>query len=47
MSNPILINSSNNEIMSTPADFQTWWKNVATEFADNTNVIFDTSMYLP
>lgn len=29
--------------MSTPADFQTWWKNVATEFADNTNVIFDTS----
>ncbi|KAL2822729.1 glycoside hydrolase superfamily [Aspergillus cavernicola] len=33
----------NNEIMSTPADFQTWWQNVAAEFADNANVIFDTN----
>ncbi|KKK16135.1 hypothetical protein P175DRAFT_0516439 [Aspergillus ochraceoroseus IBT 24754] len=33
----------NGEIMSTPADFQTWWKNVATEFVDNAKVIFDTN----
>ncbi|KAL5338413.1 glycoside hydrolase superfamily [Aspergillus crustosus] len=33
----------NNEIISTPADFQTWWQNVAAEFADNANVIFDTN----
>jgi endoglucanase len=31
--------------MSTPADFQTFWKNVAGEFADNELVIFDTSQY--
>ncbi|KAL4743124.1 endo-beta-1,4-glucanase B [Aspergillus similis] len=33
----------NGEIISTASDFQTWWKNVASEFADNKNVIFDTN----
>ncbi|KAJ0423971.1 glycoside hydrolase superfamily [Aspergillus carlsbadensis] len=33
----------NDEIISTPSDFQTWWTNVATEFADNDLVVFDTN----
>ncbi|RDW69037.1 glycoside hydrolase family 5 protein [Aspergillus mulundensis] len=33
----------NGEIISTPSDFKTWWQNVATQFADNKNVIFDTN----
>ncbi|KAL4804787.1 glycoside hydrolase superfamily [Aspergillus unguis] len=33
----------NGEIISTPSDFKTWWKNVATEFKDNAKVIFDTN----
>ncbi|KAL3466457.1 glycoside hydrolase superfamily [Aspergillus heterothallicus] len=33
----------NNEIISTPSDFQTWWTNVATEFANNDKVVFDTN----
>ncbi|KAL4926595.1 glycoside hydrolase family 5 protein [Aspergillus undulatus] len=33
----------NNEIISTPSDFQTWWTNVAEQFVDNANVIFDTN----
>lgn len=31
----------NGEIISSTSDFQTFWTNVATEFADNSNVIFD------
>lgn len=31
----------NSEIISSTADFQTFWTNVATEFADNANVVFD------
>ncbi|KAL4905397.1 hypothetical protein BDW74DRAFT_184975 [Aspergillus multicolor] len=33
----------NGEIISSTSDFKTWWKNVATQFADNKNVIFDTN----
>ncbi|KAL2850025.1 glycoside hydrolase superfamily [Aspergillus pseudodeflectus] len=33
----------NNEIISSTSDFQTWWTNVATEFADNDLVVFDTN----
>ncbi|KAL4955579.1 glycoside hydrolase superfamily [Aspergillus filifer] len=33
----------NNEIISSPSDFQTWWTNFAAEFVDNANVIFDTN----
>ncbi|KAJ5184870.1 Glycoside hydrolase superfamily [Penicillium cf. griseofulvum] len=33
----------NEAVMSTPADFQTFWKNVAGEFVDNELVIFDTN----
>lgn len=31
----------NSEIISSTSDFQTFWTNVATEFADNSNVVFD------
>lgn len=34
---------SNGEIMSSTSDFQTFWKNVAGEFASNELVIFDAS----
>ena len=34
---------SNGEIISSTSDFQTFWKNVAGEFASNELVIFDTS----
>ncbi|EHA21443.1 endoglucanase [Aspergillus niger ATCC 1015] len=30
-------------IITSTSDFKTWWKNVATEFADNDKVIFDTN----
>ncbi|RAL03529.1 putative extracellular endoglucanase/cellulase [Aspergillus ibericus CBS 121593] len=30
-------------IITSTSDFQTWWKNVATEFASNDKVIFDTN----
>ncbi|PYH43176.1 putative extracellular endoglucanase/cellulase [Aspergillus saccharolyticus JOP 1030-1] len=30
-------------IITSTSDFQTWWKNVAAEFADNEKVIFDTN----
>ncbi|KAJ5368406.1 uncharacterized protein N7496_008166 [Penicillium cataractarum] len=30
-------------IISSTSDFETWWKNVATEFASNDKVIFDTN----
>ncbi|KIA75750.1 endo-beta-1,4-glucanase B [Aspergillus ustus] len=33
----------NNEIISSASDFQTWWTNVAGEFASNDRVIFDTN----
>ncbi|KAJ5163098.1 Glycoside hydrolase superfamily [Penicillium coprophilum] len=33
----------NDEIISTPADFQTFWKNVAGEFVENELVVFDTN----
>ncbi|KAJ5959898.1 uncharacterized protein N7479_007048 [Penicillium vulpinum] len=35
----------NDEIISSPSDFQTFWKNVAGEFVSNELVIFDTSQY--
>lgn len=31
----------NGDIISSTADFQTFWTNVATEFADNAKVVFD------
>lgn len=31
----------NGDIISSTSDFQTFWANVATEFADNANVVFD------
>jgi hypothetical protein len=37
-----LLNSSGSVITSTD-NFKTWWKTVATEFASNDKVIFDTS----
>ncbi|PYI33794.1 cellulase-domain-containing protein [Aspergillus indologenus CBS 114.80] len=33
----------NGNIITSTSDFQTWWKNVAAEFADNDKVIFDTN----
>ncbi|KAB8268533.1 glycoside hydrolase superfamily [Aspergillus minisclerotigenes] len=33
----------NGEIMSTPSDFQTFWKNLAGQFQSNSLVIFDTN----
>ena len=31
----------NGNIVTSTSDFQTWWKNLATEFKDDKNVIFD------
>ena len=33
----------NNSVIEDVAGFQTWWKNVAAEFADNKLVMFDTN----
>lgn len=38
-----VMRSSNGAIISSTADFQTFWKNVAMKFASNEKVIFDTS----
>lgn len=38
---------SNGAIMSSTSDFQTFWKNVASEFASNDLVVFDTSKSKP
>lgn len=38
---------SNNEIISSTADFQTFWQNLAGQFKDNDLVIFDTSKHPP
>jgi endoglucanase len=32
-----------NNIITDTAGFETWWKNVAAEFADNDLVMFDTN----
>ena len=40
-----LINrSSNGEIITATADFQTFWENLAGKFKGNELVVFDTSM---
>jgi endoglucanase len=31
----------NHNIITSTSDFQTWWKNLAAEFKDDKNVIFD------
>jgi len=34
---------SSGNVISSTSDFKAWWKTVATEFASNEKVIFDTS----
>jgi hypothetical protein len=38
-----LTRCSNNEIITSTSDFQTFWENLAGKFKDNNKVIFDTS----